>query len=200
VKELYYDPYDVEIDLDPYPVWKRMRDEAPLYYNEKFDFYAVSRFDDVEKGLVDARRYISGRGGILEIIKANVEMPPGTLIFEDPPIHTIHRSLLSRVFTPRRVAALEPKMREFCAQCLDPLVGTGRFDFITDLGHHMPMQMIGLLFGIPDEDLERVRRGADANLRPPRASRWRSPRRPTSAARCTRSTSTGASTIRRTTS
>jgi cytochrome P450 len=165
VKELYYDPYDVEIDTDPYPVWKRMRDEAPLYYNEKFDFFAVSRFDDVEKGLVDARRYISGRGGILEIIKANVEMPPGTLIFEDPPIHTIHRSLLSRVFTPRRVAALEPKMREFCAQCLDPIVGTDRFDFITDLGHHMPMQVIGMLFGIPDEDLERVRRGADANLR-----------------------------------
>jgi len=165
VKELYYDPYDVEIDTDPYPVWKRMRDEAPLYYNEKFDFYAVSRFDDVEKGLVDARRYISGRGGILEIIKANVEMPPGTLIFEDPPIHTIHRSLLSRVFTPRRVAALEPKMREFCAQCLDPLVGGDRFDFITDLGHHMPMRVIGMLFGIPDEDLDRVRRGADANLR-----------------------------------
>jgi cytochrome P450 len=165
VNELYYDPYDVEIDTDPYPVWKRMRDEAPLYYNEKFDFYAVSRFDDVEKGLVDARRYISGRGGILEIIKANVEMPPGTLIFEDPPIHTIHRSLLSRVFTPRRVAALEPKMREFCAQCLDPLVGGDRFDFITDLGHHMPMRVIGMLFGIPDEDLERVRRGADANLR-----------------------------------
>jgi cytochrome P450 len=165
VKELYYDPYDVEIDLDPYPVWKRMRDEAPLYYNEKFDFFAVSRFDDVERGLVDARRYISGRGGILEIIKANVEMPPGTLIFEDPPIHTIHRSLLSRVFTPRRVAALEPKMREFCAQCLDPHVGTDRFDFITDLGHQMPMRVIGMLFGIPDADLDRVRRGADANLR-----------------------------------
>jgi cytochrome P450 len=165
VNEIYYDPYDVEIDTDPYPVWKRMRDEAPLYYNEKFDFYAVSRFDDVEKGLVDARRYISGRGGILEIIKANVEMPPGTLIFEDPPVHTIHRKLLTRVFTPRRVAALEPKMREFCAQCLDPLVGGDRFDFITDLGHYMPMQVIGMLFGIPDEDLQRVRRGADASLR-----------------------------------
>jgi cytochrome P450 len=165
VKELYYDPYDVEIDTDPYPVWKRMRDEAPLYYNEKFDFFAVSRFDDVERGLVDARRYISGRGGILEIIKANIEMPPGTLIFEDPPVHTIHRSLLSRVFTPRRVAALEPKMREFCAQCLDPIVGSDRFDFVADLGAQMPMRVIGMLFGIPDEDLDRVRHGADASLR-----------------------------------
>ena len=111
-----YDPYDPAIDADPYPLFRRMREEAPLYYNEHYDFYAVSRYEDVERGLVDAKRYISGRGGILEIIKANIEMPPGTLIFEDPPVHTVHRSLLSRVFTPRRVAALEPKMREFCAE------------------------------------------------------------------------------------
>ena len=121
---IYYDPYDADIDADPYPVFRRLRDEAPLYYNEHYDFYAVSRYEDCERGLVDAKRYISGRGGILEIIKANIEMPPGTLIFEDPPVHTVHRSLLSRVFTPRRVAALEPKMREFCARSLDPLVGT----------------------------------------------------------------------------
>jgi cytochrome P450 len=165
VDDLYYDPYDAEIDADPYPVWKRMREEAPLYYNEKYDFYAVSRYDDCEHGLADARRYISGRGGILELIKSGIEIPPGTLIFEDPPEHTVHRSLLSRVFTPRRVAALEPKMREFCALSLDPLVGAGGFDFIADLGAQMPMRVIGMLFGIPDTDLEAVRRGADANLR-----------------------------------
>jgi cytochrome P450 len=165
MSDIYYDPYDVDVSNDPYPVWKRMRDEAPLYYNEKFDFYAVSRYDDVEAGLVDARRYISGRGGILEIIKSGIELPSGTLIFEDPPAHTIHRSLLSRVFTPRRVAALEPKMREFCAQSLDPQVGGDGFDFIADLGAVMPMQMIGLLFGIPEADLEKVRQGADAQLR-----------------------------------
>src|SRR5207302_9366805 len=114
------DPYDVDIDADPYPVFKRLRDQAPLYYNDQHDFYAVSRFTDVEGGLVDAKRFISGRGGILELIKANVEMPSGTLIFEHPPNHTIHRSLLSRVFTPRRVGALEPKIRAFCARSLDP--------------------------------------------------------------------------------
>src|SRR5262249_16677484 len=165
MSDLYYDPYDAEIDADPYPVWKRMRDEAPLYYNEKYDFYALSRFDDVERGLVDARRYISGRGGILEVIKANIDMPPGTLIFEDPPVHTIHRSLLSRVFTPRRVAALQPKSRELCAQSLDPLVGSDRFDFVADLGAQMPIRVIGMLFGIPEEDQEDIRLASDANLR-----------------------------------
>lgn len=162
---IHYDPYDPAIDADPYPVFKRLRDEVPLFYNEQYDFYAVSRYEDCERGLVDAKRYISGRGGILEIIKANIEMPPGTLIFEDPPVHTVHRSLLSRVFTPRRVAALEPKMREFCARSLDPLVGTGGFDFVADLGAQMPMRVIGMLFGIPEQDLDTIRKGADAQLR-----------------------------------
>ena len=165
MSDLSYDPYDVDIDLDPYPTWKRMRDEAPLYYNEQYDFYAVSRYEDCEKGLADARRYISGRGGILEIIKSGIELPPGTLIFEDPPVHTIHRSLLSRVFTPRRVSALEPKMREFCAQSLDPLVDSGSFDFITNLGAQMPVKVISMLFGIPDEDHDSVRQHTDARLR-----------------------------------
>jgi len=163
--DVYYDPYDFGIDADPYPVFRRLRDEAPLYYNEKYDFYAVSRFADVERGLVDAKRFISGRGGILELIKANLELPPGSLIFEDPPSHTIHRSLLSRVFTPRRVAALEPKIREFCARSLDPLIGSDRFDFIADLGAQMPMRVIGMLFGIPEADQEEIRQRSDANLR-----------------------------------
>ena len=100
------------IDADPYPAFRRLREEAPLYYNEPHDFYALSRFEDVERGAVDRDTFISGRGGVLEIIKADIEMPPGVVIFEDPPTHTIHRSLLSRVFTPKKVAALEPKIRE----------------------------------------------------------------------------------------
>ncbi len=163
--DVYYDPYDVEIDADPYPVFRRLRDEAPLYYNEQYDFFAVSRFDDVERGLLDAKTYISGRGGILELIKANIEIPPGALIFEDPPVHTLHRRLLSRVFTPRRVAELEPKIRKFCARSLDPLVGTGGFDFIADLGAQMPMRTIGMLLGIPEKDQESIRDQVDANLR-----------------------------------
>ena len=116
MSDISYDPYSAINDPDPYPLYRRLREEAPLYYNEQYDFYAVSRFEDCERGLVDAKRFVSSRGGILELIKADVEFPPGTLIFEDPPAHTVHRSLLSRVFTPRRVAALEPKIREFCAR------------------------------------------------------------------------------------
>jgi cytochrome P450 len=115
--------------------------------------------------LLDNKTYISGRGAILELIKANITIPPGVLLFEDPPVHTVHRSLLSRVFTPRKVAALEPKIREFCVRSLDPLVGAGRFDFVADLGAQMPMRTIGMLLGIPEEDQESIRDSVDANLR-----------------------------------
>jgi cytochrome P450 len=163
--DIYWDPYDLDLVVDPYPTFKRLRDEAPLYYNEAHDFWAVSRYDDVERNLVDRDTYISGRGGILELIKADIEMPPGVVIFEDPPTHTIHRSLLSRMFTPRKVGALESKIREFCAQSLDPLVGSGGFDFIADLGAQMPMRVIGMLLGIPEEDQESIRDRSDKTLR-----------------------------------
>lgn len=163
--DVYYDPYDFEIDSDPYPVWRRLRDERPLYYNDRYDFFALSRFDDVEPCLVDWRSYISGRGTVLELIKANMDMMPGSIIFEDPPSHDVHRSLLSRVFTPRKVAAIEPKVREFCARSLDPLVGAGGFDFIGDLGAQMPMRTIGMLLGIPEGDQEAIRDRIDQGLR-----------------------------------
>ena len=163
--DVYYDPYDFEIDSDPYPVWKRLRDEQPLYFNERYDFYAVSRFDDVDRCSRDWETYISGKGTLLEIIKSDMEMPPGTIIFEDPPTHHIHRRLLSRVFTPRNINGLEPKIREFCARSLDPLVGEGGFDFIADLGAQMPMRTIGMLLGIPESDQEAIRDTIDDGLR-----------------------------------
>src|SRR6266700_1824248 len=85
--DVNYDPYDVGINADPYPVFKRLREEAPLYYNEEYDFFAVSRYEDVERGLKDRETFISGRGGVLELIKSGMEIPPGTVIFEDPPTH-----------------------------------------------------------------------------------------------------------------
>ena len=163
--DLYYDPYDFEIDADPYPVWKRLREEAPLYRNEKYDFFALSRFDDVEACAIDWRTYISGKGTLIELIRSGIEMPPGIFIFEDPPEHTVHRSLLSRVFTPRKVAAIEPKIREFCARSLDPLVGSGGFDFIADLGAKMPMRTIGMLLGIPEQDQDVLKAKMDEGLR-----------------------------------
>ena len=165
MSEPYFDPYDQSIDADPYPTYQQLRDEVPLYHNDRYDFFAVSRFEDCERGLADAAHFTSGRGAILEIIKADIEMPPGTLIFEDPPAHTIHRSLLSRVFTPRRVAELEPQIRDFCARSLDPLVGAGRFDLIADFGAQMPMRVIGMLLGIPESDQEAIRDRSDDNLR-----------------------------------
>jgi cytochrome P450 len=164
-ENVYYDPYDFEIDADPYPIWKRLRDEQPLYYNEKYDFYALSRFADVEAASKDWRTYSSARGTVLELLKMELEIPPGSIIFEDPPEHDLHRGLLSRVFTPRRMAEIEPKVREFCARSLDPKVGTGGFDFIADIGAQMPMRTIGMLLGIPEEDQEAVRDRSDASLR-----------------------------------
>jgi cytochrome P450 len=163
--DVYYDPFDFEIDTDPYPIWKRLREERPLYYNERYDFYALSRFEDVERALVDWRTYSSAKGTVLELIKSGVEIPRGSIIFEDPPDHDLYRGLLSRVFTPRKMGAIEPKVREFCARCLDPLVGTGGFDFIRDLGAQMPMRTIGMLLGIPEQDQESLRDRIDEGLR-----------------------------------
>lgn len=165
VGDVYFDPYNVEINADPYPAFARLREEAPLYYNEEFDFYALSRFSDVNKALIDHETFSSARGAIIELIKANIEIPSGALIFEDPPIHTAHRKLLSRMFTPRKINALEPKIREFCARALDPLVGSGRFDVIGDFGAVMPMQVISALLGIPEEDQEKIRDHANAQMR-----------------------------------
>lgn len=162
--EIYYDPYDIEINADPYPMFARIREETPLYYNEQHDFYALSRFADVNRGMIDYETFSSARGALLELIKSGMEIPSGTLIFEDPPIHNVHRNLLSRMFTPRKVLALEPRIREFTARCLDPLIGSGRFDFVNDLGEQMPMRVIGMLLGIPEEDQRHITDHGEATL------------------------------------
>lgn len=162
---IYYDPYDFDIDANPYPIWRRMREEAPLYYNDRFDFYALSRFEDVERCLMDWDAYRSSRGAILELIKANLAAPPGLIVFEDPPVHDVHRGLMARVFTPKKMNALEPMVREYCARCLDPLVGAGRFDFIADVGAVVPMWTMGKLLGIPEQDQQAIRDRVDANMR-----------------------------------
>ena len=163
--EPYFDPYDVDINADPYPVYARLREEAPIYHNERFDFWTLSRHADVEKALLTWQTFSNTRSDILDIIKSGVELPPGVLLFEDPPEHTTHRGLMSRVFTPRRMAALEDQVRDFCARCLDPLVGSSGFDIIAELASMLPMRVIGMLLGIPEEDQVAVRNRTDANLR-----------------------------------
>jgi cytochrome P450 len=162
---VYWDPYRTEFWANPYPVFRRLREEAPLYYNEQHDFYAVSRAADVEAVFTNREAFSSSHGDILEYIKANMVAPKGMFIWEEPPVHTVHRSVLTRVFTPKRMNDLEAKIRAYCVQCLDPLVGSGGFDFITALGTPMPMRIIGMLLGIPEEDQLAIRERVDAALR-----------------------------------
>ncbi|WP_448435037.1 cytochrome P450 [Mycolicibacterium setense] len=161
---LYYDPFDFAIDDNPYPIWRRMRQEAPLYFNDKYNFYALSRYDDVAAALPDWQTYRSGRGTTADILFSGIEVPPGILLFEDPPLHDLHRRLLSRVFTPRRMMAVEDLVRDFCARALDPLMDGDGFDFVADLGAVMPMRTIGYLLGIPEEGQAAIRDRTDKNI------------------------------------
>jgi cytochrome P450 len=162
--EIYYDPFDFAIDDNPYPVWERLREEAPLYRNDKVGFYALSRHVDVAPALNNWQTYRSGKGTTTDIILSGIDVPPGVILFEDPPLHDLHRKLLSGVFTPRRMAGVEPKAREFCSRALDPLVGSEGFDFIADIGALMPMRTIGYLLGIPEQDQEAIRSHSDNTI------------------------------------
>jgi cytochrome P450 len=171
---LYYDPYDIAIDADPHPVWRRLRDEAPLYYNERHDFYALSRFDDVLAASADWHRYSSARGTVLELMDAtpDEDRPPpdpdaelGMMIFEDPPPHDHLRRLVSRAFTPRRVAEREARIRELCVELLDPQVGGSGFDYVDDFAARIPSMIIGSLLGVPKADQDRLRVWGDLLMR-----------------------------------
>jgi cytochrome P450 len=162
---VYFDPYDVEINADPYPVYERLREEAPLYYNERYDFWALSRHEDVTKALVNWQVFSSSHGDLLDILRAGIELPGGVVMWEDPPLHTTHRGLMSRVFTPRRMAQLEDQVRAYCIKCLDPLVGSNGFDIIAEVAAMLPMRVIGMLLGIPEQDQVAVRNKTDRDLR-----------------------------------
>jgi cytochrome P450 len=169
----YYDPYDAEIDADPYPVWKRLRDEAPLYYNERYDFYALTRFADVLEASLEWQTYSSARGTVLEMIdtaapdaeSALADAGLGMIIFLDPPDHDDLRRIVSRAFTPRRVRTLETRARELCAAFLDPERDGDGFDYVEVLAAKIPTMVIGALLGIPDEDQDMLRKWIDAMMR-----------------------------------
>jgi len=167
----YYDPYDADIDANPYPVWKRLRDEAPLYYNAEHDFYALSRFADVHAASLDWQTFSSARGTVLEIIDTSpteaddVDDAFPMMIFMDPPRHDELRRLVSRAFTPRRVASLESRARELCSQFLDPLRGGGGFDYVEEFAAKIPTMIIGAMLGVPDEDQDQLRIWGDQMLR-----------------------------------
>jgi cytochrome P450 len=124
--ELYYDPWDFDIDLDPYPTHRRLRDECPVHYNERHGLWGVSRYADVDAVLEDTARLSSAKGDILEVVMADPVMPPGIFINEDPPLHTIHRAIVSRAFTPKRMRAIEDKIRYFTGEVFGGTWSGGR--------------------------------------------------------------------------
>ena len=164
--DVYYDPYDFEIDADPYPVWKRLRDERPLYYNERYDFYALSRFDDVERGLGRLEDVQLGQGhrpradqerhgdpARLDHLRGPAEPRPAP------------RPAVARLHAPQ-----DERHRAEGPRVLRPHASTrssasGGFDFIRDLGAQMPMRTIGMLLGIPEQDQEAIRDRIDEGLR-----------------------------------
>ena len=161
--ELHYDPYTVEKG-DPNATYERMREEAPLYRNEERNFWALTRFADVEAAFKDHKTFSSARGNILEVIQADPDIPDAMFINEDPPEHTIHRGLVGRAFTPRRMREIEDKIRAFCVAALEPFEGADRFDFVHDLGNELPMKAIGMLLGIPDSEQPGARDRTDKRL------------------------------------
>lgn len=158
--DLYWDPIDPVIDIDPYPLWRRMRDEQPVYRNDKFDFFAVARHADVDAALIDPATYSSAHGTVLELMTPE-PMQTGHIIFMDPPAQTTLRVLVSRAFTARRVAALEEHIRALCVELLDAQIGGGGFDYIQDFAAQLPSLVISQLIGVGPADREEIRRAID---------------------------------------
>jgi cytochrome P450 len=158
--ELYWDPFDTDLDSAPHEVWRRLRDEQPVYRNDRYDFWALSRFADVEAAHRDPATFSSARGTVLELMGPNLAAT-GQMIFMDPPEHTTLRTLVSRAFTPRRVTQLEDRVRQLSADLLDPHVGSRGFDYVEDFGAQLPSRVISSLVGVPPEDQEAQRQNID---------------------------------------
>jgi len=157
-----YDPYAYEIHEDPYPVYESLRDRAPVYRNAEHDFVALSRHEDVLAAFKDTQRFSNDHGVSLDPESWGPQAVAGTSFLAlDPPRHTRLRALVSKGFTPRRVAALEAQIRETSVEYLEPLQGAGRFDFIDELAGKVPMDVISEMLGVPPDDRAELRRRAD---------------------------------------
>jgi cytochrome P450 len=146
-----YDPFSYELDLDPYPTYRWMRDHAPAYHNARLDFWAYTRFEDNHRAFVDPITYSSSHGTSLEFMD---RPKPGTglMIWMDPPRHTRYRKLVSKAFTPARIGELEPMIRRIACAYLDALVGRPRFDVVKEFTARLPMDVISTMLGIPEAD------------------------------------------------
>lgn len=158
---LTWDPFDSSYKANPYPIWRRLRDEAPVYHNEQYDFWVLSRYADVSKASLDAKTFSSSHGTVIETMTEE-PMTGQLMIFMDQPQHTVFRRLVSRAFTMRRVSELESGVRQLCAGLLDELRDRGQFDYVADFGALVPANVIALLLGVPEQDRTEVRETIDA--------------------------------------
>jgi cytochrome P450 len=159
--DVYWDPFDPALRDDPYPLWKRMRDEAPLWHNERHDFWVLSRFHDIEAAHKDPVTYSSAHATTIEMMPPEPILDTGMIIWIDPPRHTMLRHLVSRAFTTRRMSLLEDRIRAVCAELLDAQLGKSSFDYVQDFGAILPPTMISSLLGVPEADQERMRHVID---------------------------------------
>ena len=158
--DLYWDPFTPELRDDPYPLWKRMRDEAPVWHNEKYDFWVLTRFHDIEAAHRDPATYSSSHGTTIEMM-GDEPFDTGMMIWLDPPKHTTIRNLVSRAFTVKRVTGIEDRIREVCARLLDAQSGASRFDYVQDFGAIVPPTIISSLLGVPESDQDEMRHVID---------------------------------------
>jgi cytochrome P450 len=157
-------PFSHEFHEDPHPTYRWLRENAPLYRNERFDFWALSRFRDVLDASHDWQTYSSAQGTTIERIDGALFGERPMMIFTDPPRHDRLRKLVNRVFTPRRIAELEPFARATVVALLEPLAARGGGDIVKDLSALLPMEMIFTMLGVPEADRIGLRRHMDASL------------------------------------
>lgn len=153
-----YDPFSYEIHEDPYPIYKRLRDESPVYDDQTHGFYALSRYADVHRALHDHETFSSARGFLLENID-DFTLP--MLLGMDPPDHGRLRSTIARALTPRRVAQLEEPVRRQCRSLLAAMAPKGQAELIGEFAGLLPMWVIARLLRVPERDHDRLRRLAD---------------------------------------
>jgi cytochrome P450 len=157
---VHFDPYDHEIHDNPYPVYRALRDEAPLYYAEPYNVWVLSRYEDCSRALRDFKTFTNGRGTSVDAAKE--QMP--TVLDSDPPRHTRLRHLMSGMFTPEAVQPLEKVVRDMARELLAPYLASGQIDLIQDFAARLPMAIICQLLGFPREDEDMVRNWTDTVL------------------------------------
>lgn len=162
---IVFDPYAYSFHADPYPLYRRLRAEAPAYRNDERDFWALSRSEDVLGAFRDTARFSSGHGVSLdEAVWGPEAWRSMSFLAMDPPRHGRMRGLVSRGFTPRRVADLEPRIRELARLHLGTAIEGGSFDFVEDFAGKFPMDVISEMIGVPEPDRARLRTLADRML------------------------------------